>query len=619
MCGICGIVAPDRPPETEAVAAMSELIAHRGPDGDGIFVRDGVALGSRRLAILDLSDAGAQPFSSPDGRLHLVHNGEIYNYRELRAELESHGHRFASATDTEVIVAAYREWGERCVERFNGMWAFALWDEDEQRLFCSRDRFGVKPFYYHCDGGRLVFASELKAFRADPQTQLRPNERIVRDFVRNDWFDHTDETFFAGVGKLPAAHTLVFDRDGLRIRRFWQLELRNPPGGDPVEAVRELFVDSVRLRLRSDVTVGTCLSGGIDSSAVAGVIDLLLREEAENAKPVGERQQTFTVYFDDPAFDERPYAREVVSRTKAAPHWISFTSADLVANVERIIEAHDEPFRSTSICAGWYVMREAARAGVTVVLDGQGGDEVLAGYPAYFSARYADLLTHGRLRELGTELVEHRRLYGSRRALATLARSFAPPSLEARLRERRSGSTSLLHAGLQGLPETPELDGSPFPDRLRRLQTRILTVRGLPELLHAEDRNSMAHSIEARVPFLDYRLVELLFSLDGGHLIERSRTKAILRRALHDQIPASVRERTDKLGFVTPEAAFFRGALGDLAADVFASQTFRERGFVDAAAARSRLERHRRGELNAGFELWRALNLELWARAFLDA
>jgi asparagine synthase (glutamine-hydrolysing) len=619
MCGLCGIAALGRPPEAETVAAMSELIAHRGPDGDGIFATTGVALGSRRLAILDLSDAGAQPFASADGRLHLVHNGEIYNYRELRSELSGRGHRFASATDTEVILAAYREWGERCVERFNGMWAFALWDEHEQRLFCSRDRFGVKPFYYRLDGARLVFASELKAFRADPQSPLHANERIVRDFVSNDWFDHTDETFFAGIVKLPPAHTLVLDRDGLRLRRYWSLELREPPAGDPVDAVRDLFVDSVRLRLRSDVPVGTCLSGGIDSSAVVGVIDLLLREEAENARPVGERQQTFTAYFEQPGFDERPYAQAVVARTKVEPHWISFTSADLVANLPAIVEAHDEPFRSTSICAGWYVMREAARAGVKVVLDGQGGDEVLAGYPAYFSARYADLLTQGRLRSLARELAEHRRLYGSRRALATLARPFAPAALEARLRERRTGNASLLHEDLRALPETPELDGSPFPDRLRRLQTRILTVRGLPELLHAEDRNSMAHSIEARVPFLDYRFVELMLSLEGGQLIERSRTKAILRRAVGDLLPPSVRERTDKLGFVTPEATWFRGALGDLAADVFSSNRFRDRGFVDARRVRRRLERHRRGELDAGFELWRALNLELWARAFLDA
>src|SRR5438477_1386911 len=231
MCGICGVVALDRPAETDTVARLAAALAHRGPDGTGFHSEPGVALGHLRLAIIDLSDAGRQPFASADGALQLLHNGEVYNYRELRAELEGRGRRFRTATDTEVILAAYLEWGERCVERFNGMWAFALWDEDEQRLFCARDRFGVKPFYYCRDGGRLVFASELKSFRADPQTRLEANGRIVRDFVRNDWFDHTDETFFAGIAKLPPAHTLAFDRDGLRTRCYWQLELRDAPGG----------------------------------------------------------------------------------------------------------------------------------------------------------------------------------------------------------------------------------------------------------------------------------------------------------------------------------------------------------------------------------------------------
>jgi asparagine synthase (glutamine-hydrolysing) len=597
---------------------MSAWIAHRGPDGNGIFSEQGVVLASRRLAILDLSQAGDQPFSSLDGRLHVAYNGEIYNYRELRDELRARGHRFTSGTDTEVILAAYREWGDACVERFNGMWAFALWDSNEERLFCSRDRFGVKPFYYRCDQGRLVFASELKAFRADRDVPLSPNTTVIRDFIQRDWFDHTDETFFAGIVKLPPAHTLVFDRNGLRLRRYWALELREPPVGDPADAVRELFIDSIRLRLRSDVPVATCLSGGLDSSAVACVTDLLLRTEAENAKPVGERQQTFTAYFEQPGFDERPFAQEVVNLTHAAPHWITFTATDLVGNLPAIVEAHDEPFRSTSICAGWYVMRAAAQAGIKVVLDGQGGDEVLAGYPAFYSARYADLIARARIGELGAELNAHRALYGSRRAFEALARPFVPGGVERKLRERRSGSALLLHAQLRGLRPTREVDGSPFPDRLRSLLTRILTVRGLPELLHAEDRNSMTHSIEARVPFLDYRLVELLFSLDGGQLIERGRTKAILRRALADLLPPAVARRTDKLGFVTPEAAWLRGPLGEFAADVFASRSFIERGFVDPTAAQRRLDEHRRGELDAGFELWRVLNLELWARSYLD-
>ena len=462
-----------------------------------------------------------------------------------------------------------------------------------------------------------MFASELKAFRADPQTTLRPNERIVRDFVRNDWFDHTDETFFAGIVKLPPAHTLTFDRDGLRTRRYWQLELREPPRGDPVDAVRELFVDSVRLRLRSDVTVGTCLSGGIDSSAVAGVIDLLLREEAENARPVGERQQTFTVYFDDPALDERPYAREVVARTKAAPHWISFTAADLVDNVGRIVEAHDEPFRSTSICAGWYVMREAARAGVTVVLDGQGGDEVLAGYPAYFGARYADLLMHGRLLELAPSSAEHRRALRSRRALGDARAAFAPGARGPRCASGASGSAALLHPDLRGLPTTPELDGSPFPDRLRRQHdadphrarpARAAASRTATRWRTRSRRASRSSTTGSSSCFLARRRAADRAQPDESGPPPRAARPAAAERARADG-QARVRDARRSL---------FRGALGDLAADVFASQSFRERGFVDASAARSRLERHRRGEINAGFELWRALNVELWAREFLD-
>src|SRR5439155_27208630 len=293
--------------------------------------------------------------------LQVVHNGEIYNYRELRTELKAHGHHFKSGTDTEVILAAYEKWGEHCVERFNGMWAFALWDNLERRLFCSRDRFGVKPFYYRLDGERLVFASEPRAFRADPHTRLQPNPQAVREYLEQAYLDHTDETFFAGIRKLPPAHSLVFDEHGLRLERYWRLEPQEEPEHDAAEAVRELFLDSVRLRLRSDVPLGTALSGGIDSSAIAVSVDHLLRTEAESAVAVGSRQRTFTAYFEVPGFDERPYAEAVVGRTRAEPHWISFSDEDLVADLPRIVEAQGEPFGSTSICAGWHVRREAKR------------------------------------------------------------------------------------------------------------------------------------------------------------------------------------------------------------------------------------------------------------------
>jgi asparagine synthase (glutamine-hydrolysing) len=619
VCGICGIVALGRPPETETVERMAAELDHRGPDGDGGFASEGVALGFRRLAIIDLSDAGLQPFASDDGSLQLVHNGEVYNYRELRRELEAKGHRFRSSTDTEVMLAAYREWGERCVERFNGMWAFALWDGPRRRLFCSRDRFGVKPFYYRFDGGRFAFASEPRAFRGDPETRLEPNPRAVRDYLDQAYLDDTDETFFAGIRKLPPAHSLVVDESGLRLTRYWTLEEHERPAGEAAEALRDLFVDSIRLRLRSDVPAGTALSGGLDSSAIAVTVDHLLHTEKENAVAVGPRQRTFTAYFEVPGFDERPYAEAVVERTAAEPHWITFGPEELAGDLPSIVEAQGEPFGSTSICAGWYVMREARRSGVTVMLDGQGGDEVLAGYRAHLGVRLADLLASGRLRELGGELRSFHAVHSASALVTAMSRPFAPEALTRLVRSRTRGAGVLVHPDLRGIGPAHAANGSPFPDRLRRHQQLILTRRGLPELLRYEDRNSMAHSIEARVPFLDYRLVELCFSLPGGELIGGGRTKDVLRRALGDLLPPLVRERRGKLGFVTPERVWLRGKLGELAGDVFSSRSFAERGFVDSDAARRRLARHRSGELEAGMELWRALNVELWAQSFLDA
>ena len=621
MCGICGVVALGLPPERETVEAMMTALAHRGPDGRGAYFGDGVALGHLRLAIIDLSDAGRQPFASDDGTLQLIHNGEIYNYRELREELEGKGHRFRSATDTEVVLAAYREWGDRCVERFNGMWAFAIWDEPRRRLFCSRDRFGVKPFLYHWDGRRFAFASEPGAFRADRSITRRPNERAVRDFIEQGYTDHLDETFFEGIHHLPAAHSLVVDSGGLTTRRYWQLKARAEIPADPAAEFRELLLDAVRLRLRSDVRVGTALSGGLDSSAIAGAIDYLLRTEHDAAGAVGPRQQTFTAYFEDAGFDERPYAEAVIAQTGAEAHWISFTDGQLVDVLPLVVEAQGEPFGSTSIAAQWHVMRAARAAGVTVMLDGQGGDEVLAGYPTTFPYVLADLIAAGRLSDATREIRAHRRVQGlSGRSVAqALATPFLPRSLRWRLRGRRGGAHALVGPSLRAIDATPErADVTDLPDRLRRQYGLILLERGLPELLRYEDRNSMAHSIEARVPFLDYRIAELTFGLPAAEIAHDGLTKQLLRNAFADVLPPVVRDRRDKLGFVTPEARFFRCALGELAADVFSSRAFRERGLVDAAAASRRLAAHRDGHETAGFELWRVLSVELWAQAYLD-
>jgi asparagine synthase (glutamine-hydrolysing) len=613
VCGLCGIVDFEAPVSRADVEAMCAALVHRGPDGQNVFHDGPVALGHRRLAIIDLSDGGLQPLARADGALQLIHNGEIYNYVEVRRELEQKGYAFRTATDTEVLLAAYEEWGTHCVERFNGMWAFAIWDAREQRLFCSRDRFGVKPFYYQWTRGRLRFASELKAFHAlEP---LRPNDSAVLDYLAQGHIDHTRETLFAGIASLPPAHSLVVDRKGLRVERYWQLAPREPPE-EPIAAFRELFVDSVRLRLRSDVPIGTALSGGLDSSAVAGTASLLLRTNHAEAQMLGTRQRTFTAYFEDSGYDERPFARSVVDAIGAEAHWISFDDRDLVDVLPSIVYSQDEPFGSTSIVAQWFVMREAARAGIRVMLDGQGGDEVLAGYPAYRGARLSDLLASGRMTSLARELSAGDA--PARSELISIVRPFLPDRLKWHLRARATGSAALVGARLGAAHRPPRYEKGPFSSRFRQTMYRIITQQGLPELLHYEDRNSMAHSIEARVPFLDYRIAELLFSTPPDELFHNGTTKLVLRESLADVLPPDVRARRDKLGFVAPSGRFLRGALGDLAEDVFASRSFAERGFVDAQAARASLALHRRGEQEAGQELWRALNVELWAQAFLD-
>jgi asparagine synthase (glutamine-hydrolysing) len=612
VCGICGIVDFHRPPEHPDVERMSARLAHRGPDGEAAFCDGPAALGFRRLAIIDLTEAAMQPVVSADGRLRLLHNGEIYNYRELRAELEACGHTFRSAGDAEVALAAYVEWGEACLERFNGMWAIAVWDRDRRRLFCARDRFGVKPFYYRLEHRRFAFASEPAALPGP----FSANPRAVREYLAQGYLDHEDETFFAGVRRLPPGHALTFDEDGPRLRCWWRLSA-GEVHDDAADELRELFLDSVRLRLRSDVPVGTALSGGLDSSAVAVAVDGLLRNESGNAASVGAAQRTFTAYFEEAGFDERPFARAVVDRAKVEPTWISFDANDLVDNLPVIIRAQGEPFGSTSIAAGWYVMRAAARAGVKVMLDGQGGDEVLGGYRALVGCHLADLVARGRALQLGRELPGLRSTFGVLPLAVATARPFAPERVVREVRGRVRRGAPLVHADL---PATgPATNGSSaFGSRFRRHQDLLITRRGLPELLRYEDRNSMAHGVEARLPFLDYRLVELALAVPAERLLRGGRTKALLRDALADLLPPQVRNRTDKVGFATPEPSWFRGRLGELAADVFASQAFRQRGFVDARAANRLLARHRAGTVTAGMELWRALNLELWARELLD-
>lgn len=388
---------------------------------------------------------------------------------------------------------------------------------------------------------------------------------------------------------------------------------------EPVAAFRDLFVDAVRLRLRSGVPVGVSLSGGLDSSVIACTIDRFLEREGAAVDADGQGQHAFTVYFDARGSDERPYAEDVLRATGFRGNFISFSPRQLVEHLPAVIEAQGEPFRSSSVAAQWLLMRAVHDSNIKVLLDGQGGDEVVGGYDGLFAFLLGDLLRQGRMRAMARELTAYRQFrgIGPFHTAAAVLRPFVPANVQWHARSRYLGARDLVHTSLRKRPTTLPMPDATFPDMLRRHTSSVLTKR-LPELLRYADRNSMAHSVEARMPFLDYRLVELMFSLDAEHLVFDGRAKAILRKAFADIVPARVIERTDKIGFATPEAGWFRSDLGVFAEEVLNSPRARARGFVDADAALRTLKRVRAGSTARTGPLWRALAVELWAQRCLD-
>lgn len=661
MCGIAGIwhLDQNRPVSPGLVRQMTSILSHRGPDDEGyLFVntatgcleeRHGehtvpqlqmpdirhmngesfynLAFGFRRLSIIDVSPAGHQPMSNADGSLWIVFNGEIYNYVELRKDLEAKGHTFKTVTDTEVILCAYAEWGKGCLEHFNGMWAFAIWDNRQRRLFCARDRFGIKPFYYAWDGETFAFASEIKALLQLPYIARQPNDAIVYDYLHSGGLDRTDETFFNDISQISPGHQLTLSNSGLKIDCYWDLDPHHR--ADPVmdesfyeQKFYELFEDSVRIHLRSDVPIGTCLSGGLDSSAIVTVANkLLFADGITNLELVGDQQKTFSACYDDKRFDEREYIEPILSATGAEQNYTFPSAAKLVEDIPRLIWHHDEPFLSTSIFAQWSVMEVVASRGVKVLLDGQGGDELLAGYHPCFDYFWGGLARQGRWLELWHELSAYRDLFGKSIPYLALRgmRPFAPAALQSLMRRRLNMGGALgLNADFSRAfdrqnSEFVYRDRDPLHDYLYSL-----TRYGLPRLLRFEDRNSMAHSIEARVPFLDHRLVEYLFSLPAEQKIKRGLTKVVLRNAFKGIMPDSVRLRTSKMGFVTPEATWLATELKDWVYEVIGSESFRSRGYFDVPQIIKVVNDHMAGRRDASKIAWRWLNLELWLRQTID-
>lgn len=573
---------------------MTSPMHHRGPDDEGYLAVDvekesfnpvslsgadtkiqtdlcldqfngkaNLYLGHRRLSILDLSPAGHQPMRYGDD-LWIVFNGEIYNYLELRQELKAEGYQFETATDTEIISAAYDRWGEECVTRFNGDWAFCILDIKRRLLFLSRDRYGIKPLYFFKGKKHFAFASEIKALLTLPFVEQVLNRDKALHYLFLFSLDHTEESFFKDVYQLKPAHNLVLDlRSGeARITQYYFLSY--PPELEQYEHnkaldyaadIRDLLFDAVRLRLRADVPVGTCLSGGLDSSSVVAITAKLLG--AENNLDI---QKTFTATFPGDIIDESGFAQTVVQHTGAQSHLIYPSKERCRADLSAILNSQDEPFGGTAIYAQWEVMQEAARH-VKVVLDGQGGDEVFAGYRDYRLSFLAHLLAEKRLVRLMAELwggiSVSRSFQQSIKELQLIPFFNLGPFLQYKLYRRRYRKQFDLAAqqlGLNGTtPRTLQMHlGKKYAANTNELLFHYLSTYSLPHLLKYEDRNSMAHSIEARVPFTDFRLVDYVFSIPAAYKIHRGWTKWLLRLAMKDLLPSEIVWRKDKLGFATP-------------------------------------------------------------------
>jgi asparagine synthase (glutamine-hydrolysing) len=602
MCGIAGQYCLDgRGPDEVLLAAMSGRLTHRGPDGEGTRICGSTGLVHRRLAIIDLTAEGLQPMTNEDGTLWLVFNGEIYNYVELREELIKKGHRFHSHSDTEVILHAYEEWDTGCLGRFNGMWAFALWDEHGHKLFCARDRFGIKPLYYTQAGGSFLFASEIKALLAHPDVGKHPDDRTLGTYLAWGVLDHSDRTMFEGIVQLEPAHAMVVTAAGPQQPfRYWDVTV-NPairsdiPDNEAAARLLAILRDATRIHLRSDVAVGTCLSGGIDSSTLTVLINDLIRNEAPAS--VGARQKTYSAVFTDERFDESRYIDEIVAATGVDAHRVEPTPEQLWDDIDRLVYIQDEPFGSLSIYAQYCVMR-LAKENVKVVLDGQGADELLAGYLAYQGSYIGTLI---RRFHWWTAL---RECAGSLRHNGGFFRSSVRQLLERKKRRNLLKCTS---------ENIRRYHGS-----LDLVLHKELTSTNLPALLHYEDRNAMAFSIESRVPFLDYRFVEYAASLPLNQKIRNGVTKTVLRNAIKGIVPESIRCRMDKMGFVTPEEVWMREDLRPFVLDVLSSDAFRTRPYWDADAVIQDYLAFLEGRSTYSPEIWRIICAEVWLRKFFD-
>ena len=620
MCGFAGMVGFEGlPADKQAVDRMAASLFHRGPDEGGLYASRSVGLGFRRLAILDLTPTAHQPMISEDGQLVLVFNGEIYNYVELRLDLQSLGHTFKSTGDTEVLLHAYQQWGHDCLQKLNGMWAFLIYDRQRGRVFGSRDRFGVKPLFYYRTNRYALFASEIKGIRASGLYQGGVNWKVASKFLLDGELNDDEERFFTDIHQLPPGTAFELDIEGhWKQWRYWSLRtIPSTDCKDPVQSFGELFEDSVRLRMRSDQPVGVTLSGGLDSTAIICML-AKLRNESEHDRVTALHAFSFMAK----EFDESSYIADTVTQTQATVHRCQEGPRALWDKMATVLRFHDEPVHSLNAIVGFDLMRLAAKNGVRVVLCGQGADEVIAGYSSYFPDYWQMLIRQGRFGVAWNEI----QLYTSRHGgsawkcflsslgkvgITALHHIPAYHSLSVwRNQRKRQGNTwfspELCRYFERDVPEYLDLS-------LNAIQMRDVEHAPLPLYLRIEDRNSMAHSVETRLPFLDYRLVSLAFNMAAHWKLRGPWSKHVLREAMRQRIPESARTRIDKMGFPVPNQKWFAQDLYEPMQDLLASQAVRERGIYNVSAIAHDLQRHRDGHTDVAHQLFNVAQFEALA------
>lgn len=617
MCGIAGLVGSaeqDQHELAKLVRLMTQAIAHRGPDGAGHYVDAHAALGHRRLAILDLSDAAAQPMLSEDGDLVLTFNGEIYNFVELREELRALGHGFHSSGDTEVLLRAYQQWGPDCVKRFNGMWAFAVWHVRERRLFMSRDRLGVKPLYYTEHEGRLYFASEIAALRA--VLELRDaNAAKLHDYLAYGYRTNDSQTFFDGVRELPPACNLSWQDGKTRLSRYWSLpeEPQSLSFEEAQARLHELLADAVRLRFRSDVPVALLQSGGIDSSVLATLINDGIDAGALEAQQV----TAYSAVFPGHAVDE---SQDIAALLATCPHirgtTLQASAADVAQHFKAYCRAMQEPMGSGASFVHWQLMKQVRAAGTKVVINGQGADEAWAGYGVYIRGyRLLDLLLTAP-HQAFTELAAMQRHMGlslgstlAQTCKAMLGRR-AASLWRARFAERSAQvlSPAFLRAHIDHLPDLRPVWGPRNLDRHLRAQ---LSDYGFNQILHYEDQSAMSQGVEIRSPFVDYRVMELAFSLPDNYKFGGGQTKRLIRETFGQRVPQQIIRSGRKLGFATPTAAWLaEPPMQTLVSALVKSPDFLQRSLWNGPKLGQWLQDATQAQ--RGFPVWRFLMAAVW-------